>query len=239
MRGRALALAVAAGSLLALAVARVSGGGPTIYDGLCTGQVQYRFLGGHPAPPSASAQYTAAQLGSTQFLADDQSMPQAQIIVGAGTLAVPAGASSVTLTIEAVKPPPVRPSGRIDGNVYQFRATAGGTDVPAAADHPVTIVLGSTGVANNLILERFDGAHWKALRTFPSNCGTTFDAASAGFGLFALVASTSAGGPGGGFPAVLIVVIVVVVLAAVIVAIRVSRGRGRSRHPRPRGGRRR
>lgn len=232
---RLTALGVAGVSLVAVAVLHASGGGPALYDGLCT-PPQYKTLGANPPPPSVSMSFPASQLGQTQTLADNDTTPQAQIIIGAGTLVAAPGASEVTVAIAPVKPPAQVP-GPIDGNVYDFTATSGGKPVVPAAAHPVTIALGSTSSSGpTLTLERFDGSRWTALKTFQSGCGSTYDAASPSLGLFALVApgSGGSGAPASSGPSSLIVVvIVVVVLALVIVGIRASRsgrrGRGRGR----------
>jgi hypothetical protein len=229
MSGRIRALCVAALSLVALALVRGAGGGPPLYDGLCL-PPQYKTLGSNPPPPTVSAVYTTDMLASTQELADNQSAPQAQIIIGAGTFAPAPGASTVTVTITPIKPPAVRPGGSIDGNVYEFEATSGGKPVQPAPGHPVTIVLGSTATGGpTLTLEHFDGSRWTALKTFQSGCGSTFDAASPTLGLFALVAqggSSSPGGSptGGSGPSVLVFIAgALVVLALVIGAVRVVR----------------
>lgn len=231
---RVLATVAAGVVSLAVLVAVRSAGSPPLYDGVCT-PPQYKHLGGNPAPPSASQTLDAAGLGQTQSLADDQNAPQAQIIFAGNTFAAAPGATTVTLTITAVPAPSKRPDGTIDGNVYRFAATSAGQAVAVASTHPVTIALGSTSTGGpNLTLERFDGTTWSALKTFQSGCGTTYDAASATLGLFALVAQgTGSGGSGsstGSAPILLIVVgVVVVLLAGAILLARRGRGRGRRR----------
>jgi hypothetical protein len=224
------ALAVSALSLLALAAVRSAGGGPPLYDGLCL-PPHYLLLGGSPPPPSASMTYTAADLAGTIELADNSSTPQAQIIIGAGSLPLPAGASSATLSITPVKPPAVAPpNGTIEGNVYSFEVQSGGRQLALAAGHPATVVLEGTSSGGSPTVEHFDGAHWTALKTFTAGCGSTFEAASPSLGLFALVAPGSSGSsapPGsGGPPTTLIVVgVVIVVLALAVGATRFGRRR--------------
>jgi hypothetical protein len=230
MRRRIAALGIALLALGALAAGRATGGGPPLYDGLCV-PPQYRLLGAGPPPPTASAVYTASQLAGTLELADNETTPQAQIIMGAGTLAPASGASTITLTITPVKPPAAHPGGRIDGNVYDFEATSGGQPVEAAPSHPVTVSLGSTTMGGpTLTLEHYDGKRWTALKTFPNGCGSTFDAASPSLGLFALVASGASSSPGsssgGSGPSALVFIVgALVVLALVIAAVRAGRQR--------------
>jgi hypothetical protein len=233
VRRRAAAAAAGLLALAALAAVRSGGGGPPLYDGICA-PPSYAVLGSTPGPASASATYSSAELATTQELATPpQIAPQAQVIVGSGTFSPAAGASTVTLTITPVKPPATRPAGSIDGNVYDVEATSSGKPVAVAADHPVTIALESTSSGGpTLTLEHLAGGRWTALKTFPSGCGSTFDAAAPSLGLFALVAQSGSSGGGGGSgggsgPSILLIlVIVVVVLALVIGAVRASRSRG-------------
>lgn len=234
LRRRIAALCVAALSLAALTVVRGGGGGPPLYDGLCT-PPNYALLGATPGPGSASATYAVSDLASTQELATPESAaPQAQMIIGAGTLASAPGAATVTVTITPVKPPATRPNGTVEGNVYDFAATSGGQTVSEAPGHPVTIVLEATATGGpTLTLEHYDGSRWTALKTFQSGCGSTFAAATPSLGLFALVAqggSTSPGtsgtkGGGSGAPVLVIILAVLGFLALAIVAARISRRR--------------
>jgi hypothetical protein len=230
------ALAGAALALIALAAVRGGGGGPPLYDGVCL-PPHYLSFGASPAPPSASKTYSATDLAGTLEVADNDSTPQAQIIIGAGSLAVPSGIATATVSIAPVKPPAPKPSdGSIDGNVYSFTVAAGGHDLALAPGHPATVVLAATSSGGGQrVVEHFDGTRWSALgKTFQSGCGTTYEAASPNLGLFALVAQGATGSgsgaqaPGGGGPTVLIVIVVVViVLVLVIVAARLARRRQR------------
>ncbi len=228
MNRRVGALFAAALSLAALAAVRGNGGGPPLYDGLCT-PPNYALLGSNPEPSPTSSPYSATDLATTQELATPpQIAPQAQIILGSGTLSPAPGASAVTLTIAPVKPPAIKPDGAIDGNVYDFEATSGGKPVEAAADHPVTIALEATAAGGPaLTIEHLEGNRWAPLKTFQSGCGSTFDAAAPSLGLFALVArGASTPGPAGGGsgPSILLIVVaVLVVLALVIAAARTTR----------------
>jgi hypothetical protein len=226
------ALVAAAFALLALAAVRGSGGGPPLYDGICL-PPHYLLLGGNPAPPVRTKAYSAADIAATFEVADSDTNPQAQIIVGLGSLTPPPGATTATVTIAPVAPPPVKPpGGTIDGNVYSFEVQSGGHQLALAAGHPATVVLEAPSSGGSQpTLEHFDGTSWTALKTFTAGCGTTYEAASPGLGLFALVTQTGSAGTGspsagGGFPTI-VVVVVVAVLALTIVAARVSRQRRR------------
>lgn len=228
------ALAAAMLALLALAAVRGSGGGPPLYDGICL-PPHYLLFGASPGPPSVSKSYTATDLAGTLEVADNDSTPQAQIIIGAGSLAVPPGVATATVSITPVTPPPTKPSGGvIDGNVYSFTVVAGGHHLALAPGHPATAVLAATSSGGGQrVVEHFDGTRWSPVgKTFQSGCGTTYEAASPTLGLFALVAQGGSAAPnpgsqGGGVPTILIVIVVVVVLALVIGAARLGRRRRR------------
>ena len=238
-------MAIGAAGLLAFVALRLGGGtGPPLYDGVCL-PPHYLMLGANPGPGSASATYTAGQVGQTQELATSESAaPQAQMIIAAGSFTVTAG-TSVTVTIAPIPPPAVKPpAGSIAGNVYQFAARSStGQAVDLVPGHPATIVLEApTASGSQLTIEHLVGSSWTALKTFTSGCGDTEEAATETLGTYALVAagagsSTSPSGQGSsGAPVVLIVVIVVLLLVAAVVATRVSRRRrrpaGRGRRPR-------
>ncbi|HEX4755231.1 MAG TPA: hypothetical protein VH661_05720 [Candidatus Dormibacteraeota bacterium] len=227
---RRAALAVAALSLGALATVRAGGGGPPLYDGICL-PPHYLVLGGNPPAPSQSKTFSAADIASTFEVADNDSTPQAQIIVGPGSLAAPPGAATATVSITPTKPPAIAPaSGTIDGNAYSFEVQSGGHPLALATGHPATVVLEATSSGSQPTVEHFDGAHWTALKTFTAGCGTTFEAASPALGIFALVVQGSTGSPAspssGGPPvALLVVAVVVVALALAIGGTRLSRRR--------------
>ncbi len=232
---RRAGLAGAVLSLVILAAVRGGGGGPPLYDGLCT-PPNYILLGASPGPPSRSQTFTASDLAGTFELADNDSTPQAQIIVGAGSLAPTPGNASVTVSITPVKPPATKPAGTIDGNVYDFEARSGGQPVNLAPGHPATVVLEATTTGGpQLSVEHFDGTRWIApAKSFQSGCGTTYQVNTTVLGMFALVGQGqaspggSSGGGGGGAAVVIVVVVVVVVLAALIAAVRIRRQRGRT-----------
>ncbi len=231
------ALGAAVLALLALALVRGSGGGPPLYDGVCL-PPQYTMYGAHPAPPSRSQTFTATDLAGTFELADNDTTPQAQIIVGAGSLAPAPGSSDATVSITPIPPPSVKPTdGTIDGNVYDFQTRSGGQAVQVKPGHLVTVVLSATRTGGSQFqVEHFDGKSWSApAKSVASGCGTTYQVNSATLGAFALVGlggtSTGNGSGGGGFP-IVIVVVVLLALAVIIGGVRMSRQRNR-------GGRRR
>ncbi len=242
---RRAALAGAVVCLAALAAVRGGGGGPPLYDGVCL-PPQYTMLGANPGPPSVSKTLSASDLAGTFELADSDTTPQAQLIVGAGSLAPASGSSTATISITPVATPPTKPTdGTIDGNVYDFEARSGGQTLPVMPAHLVTIVLSATRTGGpQLAVEHFDGTHWAApAKSVQSGCGTTYQVNSTTLGVFALVAqgggAQSNGGGGSPTPAspgpspfliiIIILVVIVGLLVALIVTVRMSRQRGRQR----------
>ncbi len=233
---RLAALVVAALSLLALAAVR-GGGGPALYDGLCT-PPSYAKLGANPPPSSLSKSVPVSVVTSTFEFADNDNTPQAQIIGAAGAIAPPTGASTVTVTITPVKPPAVMPAGGgIDGNVYDFEVTSNGKQLQVTPGHLVTIVLTATAIGGaQREVEHFDGTRWSVTaKTVASGCGSTYQANSPALGLFALVVPGSPSGSNGlpptssGPSALLIIIIILVVIAGLLLALIVTVRRSRQR----------
>lgn len=234
---RRAAIGVALVALAVLAAVHGAGGNaPSVYDGLCL-PAQYLALGGSPSPGSASMTYSADDLAQTKELVTSESVPQAQLIIAAGSFTVPAG-TSVTVTIAAVAAPSVKPTnGTIVGNVYQFLARASNGQVLALLPgHPATVTLEAPSAGGpQVTLERYQPSSWTALKTFQSGCGNTDSAASPSLGLFALIAQGSAAttppprGSGGGSGSLMVVIAVVAVAAVVVVAAGIATTRSRRR----------
>ena len=236
---RRAGLAGAALALLALVLVRGNGGGPPLYDGICT-PVHYLTLGASPGPKSVSQTFTAAELAQTFELADDPNTPQAQLIVTAAALAPAPGSQTVTVSINPVKPPATQPSdGTIDGNVYDFEARSGGQRRAAGAQQARRHRAGSDRHGRPADRHR-------ALRRHPLDAGGEDGAERLWHhvpGEHADARALCAGGPGadaraggsappsGGSPAILVIVLVLAVIAvlvfAILIAVRTSRKRAR------------
>jgi hypothetical protein len=117
-----------AAALLGLVIAWTAArGGPAIYDGLPIGTPPYRYLDPPPGtpktpPPSTvSAHVVLADNPAGVSLSTKEPKPQADVSVPTQLLIVPAGVTTVTVSVGPVQPPPAAPSdGRIDGNVYRI-----------------------------------------------------------------------------------------------------------------------
>jgi len=241
---------------------------PPLYDGLSGPSEAYRYVSpppGYPStPPPSSASKQLTVTGGVvpaAFVATEEQPPQAQLLVGEGSVAAPAGAHTVTLSVKPVAPPAPLPAsdGRIDGNVYQAGATgdSGGeaTIKPGASTTLPTMVLrGPPGSGSGTIWRYQAGGSWSKLDTKPLG-GQVQDmlaASTDSFGFFAIVlpasggsssSSTSGGGGGGGgggsFPVVAVVVplVLVVLIGGLLAAIRMSRARSAAAQRGRRGGR--
>jgi len=227
---------------------------PPLYDGLTGPAEAYRYLNPPPGsqgtqPPTSASNTFAVTNGANAagFLSTSEQPPQAQFLVGQGTLALPSGSSSVTISVKPVPPPaPLAEAGkRLYGNVYEVQITAdkpGAVTVKPDVTKPTIVLRGPPG-SGSAVVYRYTSASasWTALHTVPLGSQTPDIVAATTDqpGWFALVLGASlpsgsstgsgsgGGGGGGGFPivAVLAPLAALLVLGAVIVPIRLSRAR--------------
>lgn len=241
---------------------------PPLYDGLAGPSEAYRYVSpppgyqSTPPPSSASKQLTvSAEVVPAAFVATEEQPPQAQLLIGEGSVAAPPGAHTVTLSVKPVPPPVPLPAsdGRIDGNVYQASATGdtGGeaSIKPGASTTVPTMVLrGPPGSGSGTIWRLKAGGSWSKLDTKPLG-GQVQDmlaASTDSFGFFAIVLPASTGGSssstsngggggsgGGSFPVVAVVVplVLLALIGGLLVAIRTSRARGAAAQRGGKGGR--
>ncbi|HZT64893.1 MAG TPA: hypothetical protein VFA11_03805 [Acidimicrobiales bacterium] len=240
VRRPAVATALAGAALVAGWLGGLFGAAPPVYDGLPLSAEPYRYLQPPPglattAPPtSATKTVTVTPQASAETIdvSTAEAPPQASILFSTDGLAAPAG-TSVVVRITPVPPPAPPKSGRIDGNVYQFSASAGSAPVGlGAAGTVANLELRATGAPGNPTIERFDGTSWRAVPTThvpPSEYTTD----SNSLGDFALVLPPGpppgAGGPGTGVVAGIVVGAVLLVIGGLLWILR----RTRRRRPPP------
>lgn len=245
-RRRATRVLLAAAALVGIAWWVSPVASPPIYDSLGGPADPYRYL--NPPPGNShgspsSAKQDAAVSGGTiaaTFISTTEAPPQVQVLIGDGAVAVPAGATKVTISITAVASPVPIPAavGMLDGNVYQVSVTpdvAGPLTLKSGATPPTVVLRGPTGSSGAQILRLQDaGGAWEKLHTVPLGSAQDMVAAStSAFGWFALAlpkgAGNSGGGGGGGASAVSVVAVVVpavlLALIAVLLGVRFSRRR--------------
>jgi hypothetical protein len=199
MKRQAAVLTLLAG-LGVIAVAQLVAplGAPPLYDGVVV-QDPYRYLAPGPTQFGSPASFTAspAITGSTspQFVgATTESPPQAQLIAQPGAFVLPAGSTSLTVSIEPVAAPSPPSSGPIAGNVYRFMVVdqAGVAVAISPSARPTLLLRAPDGVADAVIYRFSDGA-WHALPTEPSGQPGIAIANVSALGDFALIALPTPG----------------------------------------------
>lgn len=203
MRNGRLGLVVLAIGLLGIAlVQRVAPlAAPPLYDGVVVAE-PYRWLvpppGEHGNPTSASA--TLRPIGGASpllALATAEEPPQAQVFGTDGALVLPAGTSSIKVSITPILPLSLPNDGHIAGNVYRISvANQKGVPITAPASAQVTVVIRGPDGTVGATIERYADGAWKPLKTEDTGSAAQYLAVVTEFGVFTLVAA----GPGGPYP---------------------------------------
>lgn len=172
--------AVAAGSLLVLAIQVAQPVGVPLYDGVVV-QEPYRFL--HPSGDQAGS--PSSYSGETPVTTDtspifsaytSENPPQAQLIATRGAFTLTPGATKVLVSITPIEPPPAAADGPIVGNVYRFIVTdQAGTPLevrncPAC----MTLRLRAPEGTSHAALRRYADGAWHEVETFHEGVGGTF-----------------------------------------------------------------
>jgi hypothetical protein len=177
-----------------LAQRQTSIAGPPLYDGVVVID-PYAWLS-----PPPGLQGGAASADDTQPVPSNQSggvaiatpeqPSQVQLIADYGSLSMPRGTTSITLSITPVAVPSTQPpNGIVAGNVYRISVTSqSGAAIGAKAGGSVTLVMRGPPSLPEATIERLSGSGWTELQTQPAGIPDTFTAVVPGFGDFALVA---------------------------------------------------
>ena len=206
---------------------------PPLYDGVVTVE-PYRYLepvgterGGAegatvtiPVPGDASP---AVALGTPE------QPPQAQVIAGAGDLALPSGSTALVVTITPVAAATTPPSGAIAGNTYRVGVVnQAGVPVRPVPGSRVTLALRDPGSTDLARIELLSGGAWEPLATASAAVSGTFETSVLpSFGDFALVGAASARPSGSDLSPFAGVTAAALVLAAAVVGVMYVRGRRR------------
>ena len=171
-RTRRLGLPVLVIGLLGIALAQWVAplAAPPLYDGVVVAE-PYRWLvpppGEHGAPTSASA--TLRPIGEASpllALATAEEPPQAQVFGTDGALVLPAGTSSIKVSITPILPASLPNEGHIAGNVYRIAVTnQKGVPITAPASAQVTVVIRGPDGTVGATIERYADGAWKTLKT--------------------------------------------------------------------------
>jgi hypothetical protein len=228
-----------------------------MYEGLIGPADPYRYLHPPPAlkttdrPASVHMEVAVLSNGHSPAMspATTEKPPQAQLLAAEDSFVVPPGTAKLVVSITAVDPPAVAPTGGVvDGNVYDFRVSAAGSELPARPGHRVTVVLRNPAGVANPTMERYASGTWARLETeaLGALAGDSYAADTGAIGDLALVAAPGASTGGGTDPFVIVLAAGAVVLAVgTLVALRRQRRRPppssgpprgrRAPPPRPRG----
>jgi hypothetical protein len=170
-----------------------------LYDGVVV-EDPYRYLQppdgapGHPSSVSDSLPVTGSGSPSL-YSATLEQPPQAQVIAEPGALDLPAGTTTVKVTIDPVPPPDPRPPANAAGNVYRFAATSqDGTPLTLIAGTTATVVMRAPASVTVGSIYQLIGDGWQELPTSNGGLPDLFSANVSGFGEFVIVASAAATG---------------------------------------------
>ena len=164
-----------------------------LFDGVVV-EDPYRYLspppGGEGSPTSATATLPIEADKSPSFAVYTSEMPpQAELLAKGGELAIGAGSTSVTLTIDPIPPPASSSPVTIAGNVYRIKVVdQSGAALAILPGQTITLaVRGPAGIAADAAIARFDAGAWKQLSTGPSGLQDLFLSNVDAFGDFALL----------------------------------------------------
>ena len=192
-----------------------------LYDGVVV-QDPYRFLAPPPgaggSPTSAASTIDVVGGPSPAFaVSTAETPPQAELLARGGEFTVPAGGTSLKVTIQPIQPPAGTPMAQIAGNVYRFQVTdQAGAIVPVAAGQSLTVALRAPpGISPDATIARLVNGTWQTVPTQPSGLQNLFIADAKALGDFA-VSGPIAQSPGGVNPELLIAGLVVAGLVALL-----------------------
>lgn len=171
--------------------------GPPLYDGVIPVDA-YRWLspppGQHGGATGTSVVLPVSGSSSPLItLATAEVPPQASLFAQPGALTMPAGTTSLTVSITPVPPDAPPSDGHIAGNVYRITvATQAGEPVTAPASAEVTVVLRHPDITvSDAAVSLLTNGAWQPLKSDPTLAGS-FVAIVTTFGDFALISP----GPG-------------------------------------------
>ena len=207
IRARWAGLAIVAGFGLAAIAAIVSPSAvPPLYDGVPVVE-PYVWLDpppGHPGHPTGNHATVAVKGGSSPLIALDtlELTPQAQILIPPSALKLPAGTTSLDVSITPVEPVAPPGDGHIDGNTYRIAiVTQAGEPVTATPGLATVVMRATAPPPDPVTMELYANGTWTALPTDSEGPADQFRSVVTGFGDFALVLPGPAGSGSAASPA--------------------------------------
>lgn len=194
MSRRILAAAAMVGGLLVAAFAQSAApvAGPPLYDGVVV-VAPYVWLSPPPGlHGGARSDHETYPVSDGGFGAQtSEQPPQAEISVDFGSLQMPSGSKSVTITIRPVPGPGVAPSdGVLAGNVYRIEAVnQDGQAVEVKSGSQITILLRGPSSLLAAYIESYSNGQWTSLETDPVGVPDMYTALVGAFGDYAVVAA--------------------------------------------------
>lgn len=209
-----------------------------VFDGIGQPDEPYRYV-----DPPATAKTTKSPTEATQQIAvrdganvgqyanSGEQGPQVSVYIAPGSLEVPSGTTSVTLTATPLAPAaPLPTDGTILTNVYRITAQADGQDVPISGsgkDAPAVSMRAPTAKQPGPVFERRTADGWERLPTFRAGTDIYQTSDVTKFGEFALVEVDEQSSSGSGVNYLLLVGgVAVLLVAGVILVIRMRRTGG-------------
>ena len=171
--------------------------GPPLYDGVVPIDA-YRWLspppGEHGGATGASVALRVSGSSSPLItLVTPELPPQAQLFAAPGALTMPAGTTSLSVSITPVPPEALPSDGHVAGNIYRITITTqagGAVTAPSSAD--VTVILRHPDItAADATVSLLSNGVWQPLKT-DAALAASFIAVVTTFGDFALISP----GPG-------------------------------------------
>ncbi len=188
-----MALAALVAGLAIAAAAQLSG--PVVlrplYDGVVVAE-PYRWLDPPPGLEGGAqgVRNVVPAAGGGMSVDTPEIPPQAQVDTDYSALALPAGTTSIVVTIRPIKPPAAAPSdGEIAGNVYDLEAVnQRGAVVSIAPGQRVTMLFRGPPSLPSGRIERYAGGTWTVVETDPAGIPDMYTTLDDSFGVYALVA---------------------------------------------------
>jgi hypothetical protein len=186
------ALAVISGLAIVVVVQRVAPiARPPLFDGVVVAE-PYRWLMPPPGLPGGAKSGSDTEPAAGGFASvTPETPPQAQVIADIGSLDLPRGTTSITVSLEPVAPPAVQPAdGVIAGNVYRIRViNQRGASIGVKTGSQLTMLFRGPPNLTSAKVETFDGSQWQPLaQTDPAGIPDMFTTLVSSLGEFALVA---------------------------------------------------